>query len=317
MTFSVVVGAGGTGRALARLLADSGERVKLVTRSGSGPDHPGIERVAGDATAVDWLTELAAGATTLYNCAMPPYDRWPTDWPPLAAALLAAAERSGADYVMLGNVYAYGAVSGPVTEDQPAAPISVKGAVREQMWADALAAHEAGRVRVTEIRAGAFLGAGTKSFYNLLVAPAVLTGTPASYPGDLDIEHSWTYVEDAARTMLAAARHDEAWGRVWHVPSTSTLSVRALTAELTALAGAPDAQLAELSLVELARLGAQDPVTAELLEMQYLDREPFLLDSTHTSAVLGVTATPLKSVLIETIDALRLGSGDDRHRALE
>ncbi|MET7283930.1 NAD-dependent epimerase/dehydratase family protein [Kribbella sp. NPDC005582] len=317
MTFSVVVGAGGTGRALARLLADSGERVKLVTRSGSGPNHPGIERVAGDATAVDWLTDQAAGATTLYNCAMPPYDRWPTDWPPLAAALLAAAEHSGADYVMLGNVYAYGAVSGPVTEDQPSAPISVKGAVREQMWADALAAHEAGRVRVTEIRAGAFLGGDTMSVYNLLVVPSVLAGLPASYPGDLDVEHGWTYVGDAARTMLAAARHDEAWGRVWHVPSTSMLSVRALTAELTALAGAPDAQLTELALVELARLGAQDSVTAELLEMQYLDREPFLLDSAHTSAVLGVTATPLKSVLIETIDALRLGSGDDRHRALE
>ncbi|TDD57787.1 NAD-dependent epimerase/dehydratase family protein [Kribbella antibiotica] len=303
MTFSVVVGAGGTGRAVARLLADSGERVKLVTRSGSGPEHPGIERIAGDATAVDWLTSLSAGATTLYNCAMPSYDRWPTDWPPLAAALLTVAERSGADYVMLGNVYAYGPVTGLVVEDQPSAPTTVKGAVRAQMWADALAAHEAGRVRVTEVRGSDFLGADTMSVYNLLVVPAVLAGVATSYPADLDVEHSWTYVDDAARTMIAAARHDDAWGRAWHVPSVSALPVRALSAELAALASAPEPQVTELTLVELARLGTQDPITAELLEMQYLVRAPFLLDSTHSEAVLGVTATPLKAVLTETIDA--------------
>ncbi len=305
MTFSVVVGAGGTGRALARQLADGGERVKLVTRSGSGPDHPGIERVAADAAIADVISGLSAGAATLYNCAMPAYHRWPTDWPPLAAALLGAAERSGADYVMLGNTYAYGPVTAPVLEDQPSAPTTVKGAVRAQMWADALAAHEAGRVRVTEVRASDFLGAETMSVYNMLVVPAVLAGAPAAYPGDLDVEHSWTYVDDAARTMLAAARHSDAWGRVWHVPSTSVLPARILTAELAALAGAPEPQLTDLPVEEIARLGEQDPIVAELVEMQYLDREPFLLDSTHTSAVLGVTATPLKAVLTETIDAHR------------
>ncbi len=301
MTFSVVVGAGGTGRALARLLADGGERVKLVTRSGSGPDHPGIERVAADATAVDQLTSLCEGATTLYNCAMPAYNRWPTDWPPLATALLTAAERSDADYVMLGNVYAYGPVNSPITEDQPSAPTTVKGAVRARMWEDALASD----IRVTEVRASDFLGADTMSVYNLLVPPAVLAGTATAYPGDLDVDHSWSYVGDTARTMIAAARHDDAWGRVWHVPSTSTLPVRALTTELAELAGAPYPRLTAMSLNELERLGEQDSIMAELIEMQYLTRSPLLLDATHTSAVLGITATPLESVLTETIDSHR------------
>ncbi|WP_405058804.1 NAD-dependent epimerase/dehydratase family protein [Kribbella sp. NBC_01505] len=293
MTFSAVVGAGATGLALARLLADSGERVRLITRSGSGPEHAGIERVAADATVLDRLSELVQGATTLYNCAMPPYNRWPTDWPPLAAALLGAAERTGTDYVMLGNVYGYGPVDGPMTEDHPLAPTTVKGSVRAQMWLDA----SASGVRVTEVRASDFLGAGAMSAYNLLVPPAVLAGFAAAYPGDLDVEHSWTYVVDAARTMIAAARHPGAWGRGWHVPSTSTLPVRALTTALAAAARAPYPQLAAMPVAELER----DPIMAELIEMQYLTRRPLLLDSTHTSDVLGVTATPLEAVLTETV----------------
>jgi uncharacterized protein YbjT (DUF2867 family) len=103
MTFHVVVGAGPTGSATARLLADAGDRVRLITRRGSGPEHSRIERVAADATDVDRLTALAAGARTLFTCAMPPYDRWPEQFPPLAAALLTTAERTGAGYVLRGH----------------------------------------------------------------------------------------------------------------------------------------------------------------------------------------------------------------------
>jgi hypothetical protein len=39
-----------------------------------------------------------------------------TDWPPPAAALLRAAETSGALLVTTGNLYGYGAVDGPMTE---------------------------------------------------------------------------------------------------------------------------------------------------------------------------------------------------------
>jgi nucleoside-diphosphate-sugar epimerase len=148
----------------------------------------------------------------------------------------------------------------------------------------------------------------TLSVFNLVVLPHVVAGTPAAYPGDLDVEHSWTYIEDAARTMIAAARQDATWGRVWHVPSTSTLPVRALTERLAAVAGAPRPQLTELSLEELVRLGEQDSIMAELVEIQYLDREPHVLDSAHTEAVLGVSATPVDSVLEETVrEQLRVG----------
>ena len=42
------------------------------------------------------LIELAEGAVALYNCVNPPsYTVWPEFWPPVAAAFLEAAERTG------------------------------------------------------------------------------------------------------------------------------------------------------------------------------------------------------------------------------
>ncbi|RKE22303.1 NAD-dependent epimerase/dehydratase family protein [Streptomyces sp. TLI_171] len=300
MSLYVVVGAGATGAAAARLLAESGERVRLVTRSGSGPVHPRIDLTTANATDPDRLAELAAGAAVLMNCAMPPYHRWPELFPPLAAGLLGAAERTGADYVMLGNVYAYGPVDGPVTERAPDRPSSVKGRVRAAMWADALAAHRAGRVRVTEVRASDFLGAGAVSPFTLLVGAAVLTGQPVAYPGDLDAPHSWTYTRDAARTLVAAARSEQSWGRAWHVPSVSHAPARELAVRLAELAGAPAPRLDRMSAAALAEAARLDPVMAEVPEMLYLYDRPALLDSAATEAALGVSAaTPLDTVLKE------------------
>ena len=44
MSLHVIVGAGAVGSATARLLAAQGHQVRIISRSGSGPDHPAIER---------------------------------------------------------------------------------------------------------------------------------------------------------------------------------------------------------------------------------------------------------------------------------
>jgi hypothetical protein len=44
-------------------------------------------------------------------------------------------------------------VDAPMTEDLPMAPNTVTGRIRAQVWQEAIAAHRAGRVRVTEVRA--------------------------------------------------------------------------------------------------------------------------------------------------------------------
>jgi nucleoside-diphosphate-sugar epimerase len=301
MSMHVITGAGATGSPTALLLAEAGERVRLISRRGAGPEHPLIERIAADATDADRLTELTRGATTLINTAVPPYDQWPVQFPPLAAALLSAAERTGAGYLMMGNTYGYGQVDAAFTEDLPMAPVSVKGTVRAQIWLDALASHRAGRARVCEVRAAAFLGAGAGSLYNFTVPPLVLAGKPASFPGDLDTLKSWSYLGDVAKTLVAAAQDERSWGRAWHVPATATLSVRDLTTRLTQIAGAPEPQLESMSAMELAEIGRSLPIMAEVIEMLYSFTGPDVLDSSLTERMLGVASTPVDDVLAETV----------------
>ena len=76
MALHVIVGAGPVGTATAQHLVDAGHQVRMVTRTGNGP-APSVERVAADAADGDRLTELTRGAAALYNCANPPYHRWP------------------------------------------------------------------------------------------------------------------------------------------------------------------------------------------------------------------------------------------------
>ena len=173
MDTHLVVGAGPVGTAVARRLLADGHHVRVVTRSGSGPE--GVERVSADAADAARLADLADGAVAIYNCVNPTYSRWEQDWPPVAAALLAAAESSGAVLATVGNLYGYGRVDAPMTEQTPLAATGHKGRVRNAMWRDALAAHEAGRIRTFEVRGSDYLGGNSMLSY--LVTPGAAEGS--------------------------------------------------------------------------------------------------------------------------------------------
>ncbi|MFC7548231.1 NAD-dependent epimerase/dehydratase family protein [Plantactinospora sp. GCM10030261] len=305
MALHVVVGAGPVGTATARLLAARGERVRLVNRRGTGPELAGIERVAMDAADGARLTQLSTGAVALYNCVNPAYHRWAQDWPPVARALLTAAERTGAVLAVTGNLYGYGPVSGPMTEATPLAATGSKGQVRNAMWTDALAAHQAGRVRMTEVRGSDYVGAGSYSMVNVLVLPRVLTGRRALVPADLDAPHTWTYVGDVARTLVAAALDERAWGRPWHVPSAPAVSIRELAERAAHLVGAPAPALTRMPYPVLWLGGLADRVAREMRETAYQFARPYLMDSTSATRTFGITATPLDESLRESVEAIR------------
>ncbi|MFF0876119.1 NAD-dependent epimerase/dehydratase family protein [Micromonospora aurantiaca (nom. illeg.)] len=304
MALHVIVGAGPVGTATARLLAERGERVRVVTRRGTGPEHPAIERVAADAADADRLAALTEGADALYNCANPQYHTWPTDWPPLAAALLTAAERSGAVLATVGNLYGYGPVDAPMTEATPLAATGVKGRVRNRMWADALAAHRAGRARVTEVRGSDYIGLGGTSL-PMMVLPKVLAGQRVFLPVAWDAPHTWTYVGDVARTLVAAATDPRAWGRAWHVPSAPPMSMRALADRAAKRAGVPAPRLTRMPYPVLWLGGLADPFAREMRETAHQFAGPFVMDSTAASETFGIEGTPLDRVVDEMVTGLR------------
>jgi nucleoside-diphosphate-sugar epimerase len=296
----LVVGAGPIGTATAARLAAAGESVTLVSRSGRGA-APGITAVGADASSTARMSELAAGAVAIYNCANPAYHRWPTDWPPIANALLSAAQTSGAVLATVSNLYGYGPVSGAMREDLPLAARGPKGRVRAQMFHDARAAHEAGRLRMTEVRGSDYVGPGAQSHLGDRVVPALLAGKRVSVIGSPDQPHTWTYTHDVARMLVTAAADERAWGRAWHVPSNPPRTQREAIADLADVAGVPMIKVGTVPRLVLRALGLVNPMMRELGETYYQFSEPFVMDSGDAERTFGITATPWPDVLEHTL----------------
>lgn len=308
MAQHVVVGAGGIGRATARRLVETGHEVTLASRSGTDPGLEGVRAVATDAADAAALTRIATGAAAIVNAVNPAtYYTWEKDWPPVAAALLTAAEATGAGLVTVSNLYGYGPVDGPMTEDLPLAATGSKGRVRARMWADALAAHEAGRVRATELRPSDYFGPGAGAGVSLL--NSFVLGRAAAgkrvwlIKGGPDVPHSWSYLEDIGALAAVLATDDRSWGRAWHVPTTAARTVREVAADAAALGGHRSPPVSPMPRV--VKLAARVSATVrELDETAYQFERPFLLDSSHTTATFGLEPTPWDAALRATVDAL-------------
>ncbi len=305
----IVIGAGATGIATANLLAEEGHDVKVITRSGSGPTHPSIELLAGNAGDPAFLATASREATAIYNCANPPYDKWSTEWPPLAQSILHAAQENGAVLVTLSNLYGYRHTN-PMRATDPLDPPSAKGKVRADMWHEARSAHEAGRVRVTEARASDFIGPGTGDNGHMgdRVVPRVLAGKSVSLLGQVDVAHSWTAIDDVARTLVTLGRDQRAWGRAWHVPTDAHLTQREVVDLMADVAGVDRVKVRALPSLALTVGGLAVPMLRELKEVLYQFEQPFVIDAAETTASFGLTATPVETTLARTIDSYRPAS---------
>jgi nucleoside-diphosphate-sugar epimerase len=303
---SLVVGAGVIGSRVAGMLAERGDRVSVVSRRGSGPAE--VHRVAADAADAGAMARLAEGAAVIYNCVNPPYHRWPADWPPIAASVLAAAERSGAVLVTLSNLYGYGPrVPGgydeahPIPEATPLAATGSKGRVRAHLWQDALAAHEAGRVRVAEVRAADFVGPGAQSAMGERIVRRVRQGKNVSLLGRADRPHTWSFTDDVARMLITAGTDPRAWGRAWHVPSNEPLSQRQVIDDFARAARVGQVRVSEIPSVVLRGMGLLWPLMRELRETEYQFRDDFVMDSSAAQATFGLKPAPWEEIVAVTV----------------
>lgn len=309
MSHHLVLGAGGIGRAISAALADAGEPVVVASRSGRDPRIAGVTPIALDVTDRAALADAARGARAVVNALNPVrYYTWERDWPPMADAILDAAE--GTRLVTVSNLYLYGRVDAPMTESAPVAPRGPKGRVRARMFDDAMARHRAGRLRAVEVRASDYIGPETlaSSMISGMVLPAVLASkTPRPPMGRADQPHSWTVDLDVARLVAAllAADDDADWGRAWHVPTDSPASIADLCGVAADIAGTQYRRPRPLPRATVSIGGLAVPLLRALWETRHQFERPFVIDSTDAQARFGLVPTPLRAGLGLTIDAMR------------
>jgi nucleoside-diphosphate-sugar epimerase len=297
MSTHVIVGAGAVGTTTAKLLAARGDRVKLVTRRGTGPAHEAIELVATDATDADRLSALTEGAVALYNCASPQYHQWFTDWPPLGASLLTAAERSGATLTTMSNLYGHQPLTNPITADSPLNATHPKLKLRADMFREAMARHAAGRIKAVEVRASDYIEAN--SLLSFALGAPLLKGSRAMSPAPLDVPHSFTSIADVAATLATVATDEKAWGRAWIAPTNAPATIRQLGVRFAEVNGAPAAKMIQIPYAVMWTYGLFDPTVRELRTTRYQFNAPFIVDSSETTKVFGLEARPMDEALRE------------------
>ena len=309
-TRHVVVGAGAVGSGVARRLADAGHHVTVVTRSGTGPTHDNIELIAADATDGQHIGRIAEGAHALFNCANPPYSKWAELWPPIQAGLIDACEISGARLVTMGNLSGAAADSSPMRATDPLDPPTRKGAIRAQMWADAMEAHRAGRIRTIEVRASDFFGPGLGESAHLgdRVVPKLLAGKSVSMIGRTDQPHSWSYIGDVCDTLVALAQDDRSLGRAWHVPTVEPRTSQQMVDAICDRAGVDCQTAKRLPTAALRIAGIFSSDIREVVEMVYQFDRPFVIDAAESTEVFGLEATPLDDQVAATVASYRSAS---------
>jgi nucleoside-diphosphate-sugar epimerase len=300
----LVLGAGPVGSTLARSFRASGQDVTVGTRSGT--ILPGMTAVRLDASDADAVTHAADGCSAIVVCTNPPYHRWHAEWPPIVDAVIRAARTTGADIVLVGNLYSYGKADMPMTERSPEHPADSKGEVRRALWATLRTASERGDVRAVEVRASDYFGPGARAEAHLGTRffEPILASKRSTAIGDPALPHSWAYLPDIASTVVAAAGYTGDWSRIWHVPAASTLSRTEICRQVNERFRVRGS-ISGLPALLIRGLGVVNPVLREIAASSYQFRMPFLSDATETERELGVRATPWESALDATVASYR------------
>ena len=297
----VIGGAGGTGAALVAELLRRGRRVRSVSRHAfAGP--VGIEAVAADVGIPSEALDATRGAAVIYQAAQPGYDRWSTDFPPMQAALLAAAEAHGAKLVMADNLYMYGPIEGVMREDTPPHPVGTKGRLRAQLAEQLLAAHRSGRVRVAIGRSSDYFGpGGVNSTLGAFLFDAAVNNKTTRWLGSLDVPHAVSYLEDMAVGLATLGERNDADGQIWHLPVNATLTGREFLTAVWRAVGQP-AKIGRVGRLTIRIGGFFSPRTRELTETLYQWEHPFLVDDSKWQGTYGpYQPVPLAEAIERTL----------------
>jgi nucleoside-diphosphate-sugar epimerase len=300
-TVHVVTGAGPVGSTVALQLADAGQQVRLLTRSGSGPEHPSIERRRVDVSQPDALAGAFAGATAVHHCIHgSAYDArvWREELPRAEEAVLDAAGRIGAVVVFPESLYSYGPVEGPITEETPRTATAGKLGVRT----DLLAQREASATPTVSVAASDFYGPLVRNAHaGERMVPTVLAGKTMRVLGSLDQPHSFTYVPDLAAAMIEAARREDLWNSFLHAPTTAPVTQQRLVEMVATAGGVAVPRTAAIPPWVLRASGLVSREMRELAETSYMFTAPFVLDSTASEQRLGLAPTPMADGVARTV----------------
>ncbi|MDR3753050.1 MAG: NAD-dependent epimerase/dehydratase family protein [Terracidiphilus sp.] len=289
-----ILGAGGPiGNELAKILTARNAPVRLVSRNPK--PLPGAEVHVADLSNREETLRAVAGSSVVFLLAGLKYDIgvWRQLWPLIIENVVEACKRAQAKLIFFDNVYMYGKVDGPMTEQTPYNPCSKKGEVRARIATMLMAEAKAGNLKAMIARSADFYGPKTRNGVpNMLVFEALAKGATPSWLANADVPHSLTFTPDAALGLDVLARSDSAWNQAWHLPTAPDPPTgREFIAMAAREFGVPS-KVRILGRPTIRIVGLFNSEVRESYEMLYQNDRPYLFDSSKFVREFGFAGTP-------------------------
>jgi nucleoside-diphosphate-sugar epimerase len=230
-----------------------------------------------------------------------PFDKWTQVMPLVTDNILEGAMERQANVIFPGNVYVYGRFQTiPAKENHPQAATTKKGKLRIEL--ERKDEHSSGKVKVVIPRFPDYYGPNVTNKLMKPIFMAAISGEKASWIGNLDVQHNFVYIEDAASACTILGENTGSYGDVWHVPGAGPITGREFI-DMAFKAAGKKPNIGVLSGYMIREVGQLDAEVRELIELMYEFEEPLVLDGSKFSPKFpSFRYTPHKEGIKKTIN---------------
>ncbi|MFV0606824.1 MAG: NAD-dependent epimerase/dehydratase family protein [Niabella sp.] len=290
-----ILGAGGDiGRFLAVELTNYTNKIRLVARTPQRVNDSD-ELFPADLTNKDAVFKAVEGSEVVYLTVGFKYDInvWQKNWPVVMKNVIDACLHYGAKLVFFDNVYMYAKTAIPhMTEESLIDPPSKKGIVRAKIFEMLMKAIQEDGLPALVARSADFYGPDAKNgLLNIGVINNFQKKKSAFWQSDVHKIHSVTFTPDAAKATALLGNTQDAYGQVWHLPTSKEKLTGKQYIELIAGIMKMKPRYFILNKFLMRLMGLFSPVVKELQEMQYQNDQDYFFDSSKFEKRFGIVAT--------------------------
>jgi nucleoside-diphosphate-sugar epimerase len=281
MTHTILGAGGPVANALTQQLINANLPTRLVSRRPVSSSHPNVQWQKADLLQATDVMAAVKGSAVIYLCAGLVYDKtiWQQQWPVIAQNVINAAKQNNARLIFFDNVYMYGLVNGPMVEDTPYNPSSVKGEVRARVATQIMDEVKQGNLQATIARAADFYGAESlNSLYDSMVLNKYADKQKAMWLGKAKTKHSFTYVPDAGKAMYLLGQNPSSDNQIWHLPTAPSLTGIEFI-DLAARAFKTSLRYMSVNKLMLQMIGLFNKVIGGTVEMYYQYDHDYIFNS--------------------------------------
>jgi nucleoside-diphosphate-sugar epimerase len=289
-----ILGAGGAvANALTRELSNKNETIRLVSRKPIVNANKNVTWRKADLLNYAEVLEAAKGSTVIYLCAGLVYDKkiWKVQWPVIMQNVINVAKETQARLIFFDNVYAYGLVTGPMTESTPYNPCSKKGEIRAGIATKLMNEANSGNIKASIARAADFYGTDNLlGFLDIMVLDKFAKKQKAQWIGDVSKLHNFSYIPDMGKGMYLLGQKPESDNQIWHLPTAPPLTGKQFI-EMAAKIYGVEPKYFAIKKFMMQLYGLFNKPVAELVEMYYQYDHDYIFDSTKFEKAFDVRPT--------------------------